>query len=128
MEDYKAKQRIRKKIYSPWVFGSLLLVTLFLIKGTWGVYFKQNESAKNLEKVKTELANAQNREEDLEASVSYLKTQEGVEEEIRDKYSVAKPGEEILLIVEPRDNGKSDEHIRKSWREKIGAWFSNLFN
>ena len=103
MEDYKAKQRIRKKIYSPWVFIILLVITVVLIKGAWGVFFKQQESAQNLDKVRAELAKAEQREAELETHVSYLKTEEGIEEEIRDKYSVARPGEELVLIVEPKD-------------------------
>ena len=128
MEDYKAKQRIRKRIYSPLVFVALLIFTVFLVKGAWGVFIIQRESAQNLDKVKTELANARSREMKLEASVDYLKTKEGIEEEIRDKYSVAKPGEDLVLIVESRDTGIINDEGKKSWWGRVGAWFGNLFD
>ena len=127
MEDYKAKQRIRKKIYSPWVFIVLLVITVVLTKGAWGVFFKQQESAQNLDKVRAELAKAEQREAELEAGVSYLKTEEGIEEEIRDKYSVARPGEELVLIVEPKDRDVSGENSNDSWWGRVGTWFGNLF-
>ena len=46
-----------------------------------------------------ELQNIQDREVFLNSEINRLSTDEGVEEEIRSKYSVAKPGEELIVIV-----------------------------
>jgi len=39
------------------------------------------------------------REGNLESQIETLKTPEGIEEEIRSKFNVVKPGEQVILIV-----------------------------
>ena len=38
---------------------------------------------------------------DLEVKINRLQSPEGIEKEAKDRFNVKKPGEEILLIVEP---------------------------
>jgi|SRR3989344_172619 len=127
MKDFKAAQRIRRKLYSKTVFVILAVITLVLLKGAWGVFQKQQESGKNLARVEKELVTASERQVELEQSVKNLETIQGIEEEIRSRYSVAKPGEEVVLIVDPPvpDDGTLSER-GSSW-SKIKKWFFGLF-
>jgi cell division protein FtsB len=127
MEDYKAKQKFRKKLYSKVSLLVLGIVTIFLIRGAWNVQKKEIESRRNLAKVEQALDAAKEREATLLESIEYLNSQEGIEEEIREKFSVAKDGEEVVLIVDRQDKQASDEQIKGSLWGRVVAWLKNLF-
>lgn len=127
MEDFKAKQRLRKKIYSRGSFIILFCITALLIRGAWGAWQKQRESGNNLDRVEQELYIARSRERELGQSIERIKTPDGVENEIRQKFSVVKPGEEIVLIVDESKNKTDSDNNSTSFIGKVGRWFANLF-
>ncbi len=100
MREFQEKRKIRKKIYSPYSLGALLLVMAFLGKATWNVYLKYDSSLEKKDRTAAEFQTMEDRHSALEASVARLKTTEGVEEEIREKYRMAKDGEHLLVIVD----------------------------
>ena len=87
---------------------------------------KQIESGENLKKIEENLTSANLKKAELEKNIENLKTEEGQEKEIREKYDVKKPGEEIILIVEPK-NVASQNATTSGVLGKIGKWFKNLF-
>ena len=102
MRDFERKRKIRRVLYSP---GVLLLVFALLVlvgKATWNLYAKERESRRNLDRVEAELLGLQLREEHLRADIARLKTPEGIEEEIREQFQVAKPGERMVVLVPDR--------------------------
>jgi len=127
MEDFRTKKKIRKRLYSRGVFILLIVVTVLLLKGTWGAWDKQAESKENLKKVEGSLLEARAREEKLGTSIEGLQTPQGLEKEIRGRFSVAKPGEEVILIVE--ENASEDEGTlaNRPWWKKVKDWFSTIF-
>jgi hypothetical protein len=127
MEDFKAKQRLRKKLYSRGSFIILLSITVLLVRGAWGAWQKQRESGNNLARVEQELSSARGREQELSQSIERIKTPDGVENEIRQKFSVVRPGEEIVLIVNETRNNTDSDSGSPSFIKKIGRWFANLF-
>lgn len=126
MEDFRSKQKIRKRLYSRTTFFTLLLITVLLLKGVWGAWDKHRESRANLKNVEVELVEARNRESELATRIEKLETQEGVEKEIRERFSVTKPGEEIVLIVEEDLSGGGHQEGEASWWKKVGKWFADL--
>lgn len=128
MEDFKAKQRLRKKLYSRGSFIILLCITTLLVRGAWGAWQKQRESGNNLSRVEEELYGARSRERELSQTIERIKTPDGVENEIRQKFSVVKPGEEIVLIVDETKNNTGSGGGSPSFVKKIGRWFADLFD
>ena len=100
MQDYNRKKGARRFIYSPLFLLILLAVLLLLGKAVWGVYNKERLSAQYLEQEQAELSRIQARETELEQSVEYLKTDKGVESEIRSKFRVVKEGESVAVIID----------------------------
>ena len=100
MREFQQRKRLKRRIYS---IPALILLLIFLglvIDGTWKVFQKERESRANLTRVQSQLATLQERNGTLSADVARLKTEQGTEEEIRSKYEVSKPGEEVLVIVD----------------------------
>lgn len=74
-----------------------------LFRAASSVYDKSQLAKDRRNAALAELANLESREKDLESVVQSLNTDRGLEEEIRKRFRVAKPGEEaIILIEEPK--------------------------
>lgn len=80
------------------------------------VYLKEKDSAQKVASAQTVLSKLEEREKILGGEIESLKTQEGLESEIRANYDVVKPGEKVLIIV---DNDKPTTTVEK--KEK-GFW------
>ena len=65
-----------------------------------------------------ELSSLEQRDKELSSRIDRLKTDRGLEEEIRKKFNVAKDGEGVVIIV-PKSSTSSDENDDDG---KFGFW------
>lgn len=100
MSEFNKKKNYRKFIYSPFTLVLLFLVLLVLFRALWGVYKKEEISAQYLEKEQEQLTSIISRQKELAQSVDYLKTDKGVEAEIRSKFRVVRDGESVAVILD----------------------------
>ncbi|OGG44302.1 hypothetical protein A2841_02235 [Candidatus Kaiserbacteria bacterium RIFCSPHIGHO2_01_FULL_48_10] len=120
--------RLWKKLFARFaVWTALVLGFVFLImiaNGTWHVYQKQREAVYEYELQAEALASLEARNESLKQKLSALETDRGIEEELRERFSVAKPGEEVIILV---DNKKTPVDAGGESRESIWENFFSLF-
>jgi cell division protein FtsB len=100
MLEFRKKKRIRKIIYSPITLIFLCIAFAIIVKGLWGVYQKEKISAMNLDREEREYQRLSSREKNLADSINYLKTDEGVENEIRTKFRAVKNDERVAVIID----------------------------
>ncbi len=100
MPNFNKKKTYKKYIYSPFTLLLLFIILLALLKALWGVYQKEHMSARYLEREQKELAKMEQRQKTLTQSVEYMKTDKGIEAEIRNKFRVAKEGESVAVIID----------------------------
>lgn len=100
MLEFQKKKQIRKIIYSPIILLILGIILVLLVRGAWGVYKKAQISSQNLEQERNELEKLATREKNLASSIDYLKTDQGIESEIRTKFRAVKEGEKVVVIVD----------------------------
>lgn len=123
MLDFQQKRKLRSFMYhriTLFVLGFLVVSSLY---STFGVWQKKKESEEFRKVAEKKLSELQNRHDNLEKDIERLETPEGVEEEIRSKFSVAKKGENVVVIVNDiAVDGSSST-------EKVSFWqkFLNLF-
>ena len=122
MQEFQQKKKIRKILYSPITLTILAIIFMVLVRGVYGVYIKEKISSNNLEQEKNELAKLEEREKSLAASFDYLKTDQGVENEIRTKFRAVKEGEKVSVIVD--ENVPTTTNTATSTH---GFWY-NLFH
>lgn len=125
MKELQRRQKIRKIMYS---WGSLILLaglTFLLVKGAFGVMIKERDSAARVETLEEESLRITNRETELKEEIARLQTEEGVMEEIRDKFSAAQEGEYMAIIVDERSTTTKRD---LSAGERIKSWWQRLFN
>ena len=84
----------------------LFLISLFLlvgvaVSGVWKVYRKERESMSLRAEAERQLEDLSTRRAQLEEDIEKLKTPRGMEEALRERYRLAKSGENLIIIVNP---------------------------
>ncbi len=121
MLEFQEKRRLVRILSSKITIAVLLVLIFFVARGTWGVYQKESDSRKKLVVAERAHAELADRQDALVAQVAALKTERGVEEEIRSRYELSKPGEEVALIVDEATTTEEEVPVRTWWQELL-AW------
>lgn len=110
--------------YAPvLILFPLFFVVILLGRATWNAYGEYVETQEQVARVQVEFDTLSSRAHDLSREVASLQTPEGVEKEIRKKFSVAKEGEQVVVIV---DNNEKVSNIQPESR--FGFWRSLVHN
>lgn len=104
MEGLRRKRFFQQILYSKPMLGVLLGVLILSANAAWGMYQKYAETADNRARAERELKRLRDREKTIQEEVKRLNTEAGVEEEIRENLGLVKSGEELIVIVEPRED------------------------
>ncbi|HLP43713.1 MAG TPA: hypothetical protein VK145_00335 [Candidatus Nanoarchaeia archaeon] len=104
MEYLKKRQKVKRRLYSKITVAGLVILFLLLIRPTWSMYQKSQETKKNLREAERELSTLEMRKAELQRDLNYVKSEPGFDQEIRDKFGVAKKDETMIVIV--RDEEK----------------------
>ena len=84
---------------------------------------KMAVTRENRKIAENKVAELQNEKIRLSADISKLNTESGIEENIREKFGLAKEGEGLIIVVEDKDKTEAED-------ESSGGFFSffkNLF-
>lgn len=104
----------------------MLLVVLFLTaRAAYNVYGKETESRDRATRARTELRNLQQRKIEVAKAIEQLNTKEGMEREIRNSFRVAKPGEHLVVLVDPpksEDVVVPDSLVSGLWKKVKGLF------
>ena len=127
MDDFKRRTKIRKILYSPITASILLAAMFFGGHATIKMVQKYIETKQDYKIAVSEFEKLRNREKNIEERINALRTERGIEGEIRNKFGFIKKGEEVVVIVEPPfivEEGESEENRGIH----IGNIFESIFN
>ena len=122
MLDFHERRRLKRTLYSKGVALLLLLLIFVLARGVWGVYSKEREAVRTAAQRAAELQELRAREVALAAELERVSTPRGVEGELREKYDLAKPGESMIVLIEPPAEKEKKTEVRGFW-----PWLKNFF-
>ena len=115
---------IRKILQSKFFLIFVIFLFFFMVKGVYGVYVKNKLARENVEITKVELANLKEKRDDLLFELNKVSTDRGVEEELRKNFSVAAPGEKVIVVVEDDTIETAPElEVEKTWWQKFWSLF-----
>jgi cell division protein FtsB len=117
------KRRLRSVAYNKVTLLVMAILALLALRSVWVVYFKYKESLALRNTVQVEVNELSKREKELSSNIQRLGTEEGVESEIRSKFSVSKNNESLVVIVD--DDNRL--HNAKATTTSIWGKFLNLF-
>lgn len=99
----------------------LFIIAILLAKGAVGVINKERESALRSRELEEKATTLVQREEELKEGIARLETEEGIQEEIKERFSVIQEGEFVAVIVDDRRATSSDDDSGKAWYKKLWA-------
>ena len=115
-------------MYSRAMYVFLIVFLLFATQATWSVFGKYQETKENKRHAQKELAELKKRESEVKDRIEHLKTREGVEREIREKFGLAKEGEGVIVVVKsPKSEQESFAPRSSLWGSVFGNFF-DIFN
>ncbi len=125
MIPFQERKKIRKIVYSK-VTLVVLAGLLFVVSvGAWRIHQKAVVAKTERDISARELSGSESRMKELQVSLARLRSNQGMEEEVRQKYTVALPGEEVVVVVD--ENAKKSENgevpVSNGWWQKIFSFF-----
>ena len=119
MRELQRKQRVRRFTYSLPSLIALFIITFFLAKGAIGIIGKSFESARRSNDLEEKAEALVMREQELKTSIARLQTEEGVKDEIKERFIVTQEGEYVAVIVDERKSDNSDERASLPWYKRF---------
>ena len=125
MRALRNNRQLKRLLYSWPVLVLLFAVAFLMVRATWSAYQKEAVSLEGLKETKSEWQRLSDREAELNVAVERLETPRGLEEEIREKFSVAKEGEKMAIVVEgnstrEKETVVEDNFLRRLWNFLLG--------
>jgi hypothetical protein len=127
MKELQRKQFVRRVMYSYPSLIILVLLTLLLAKGAWGIFMKERESARVVRELEEKVEQVEGREAELEAAIARIQTEDGLIEEIKGKFSVTRPGEHVAIVVDERLKPTTTEESGESWLSSVWQGIKGLW-
>ncbi len=109
-----------KQLREGIIIGVLLLAVLWLLSLIWGLVGKAQLAISQAHDTESQYQALEKRKATLEASLSSLETARGQDAAIRTAFGVARPGEEVIVVVPPADQASTST---PSWWQRLWSWF-----
>ncbi len=123
MLQFYQKRTLRGWLHSPLALGVLGIIILFMMSVVYQRYSIEQEMVERRLEAETHLKELEDRRAELEKKVEYLSNERGIEAEMRRNFDVARPGEQVVIIlddekkpeIEPLPKTVEDEPWYKFW-------------
>ena len=124
MKSFQKNNRLSDVMQSKTSLVILGIIILVFAYSMFSFLNKMIETSKNKKIVQDKIAELQKSKEKLNLDINKLKTEKGVEENIREKFGLAKDGENMILVVDDQTNKQTEQKA-----EAVSFWsfFKNLF-
>ncbi len=100
--------------------GVLLLAAFWLASLIWGLVGKAQIAISEAHNAERQYQALEKRKQMLQANLEALSTERGKDAAIRTAFGVARPGEEVIVVVPPAEATSTPE---LSWWQKVLNWF-----
>ena len=121
MFDFHEKRKLKSYLYFKPTIVALFLLAGLLSTSVYARLTVERDMAKKQASVALELETLNAQASALESQVGYLKSDRGVEEEIRTRYQVAKRGEQVVVILGDPQKPTTTLEVGTSTPKK--SWF-----
>ena len=98
---------------------ALLAVTVVLMRAAWGMYIKMVAASRAQEEAQAQLALTEAQRSGVDATLGEVNSPRGVEQQIRERYGVVRPGEGEIDIVRTVPASTTPKAPPESWWQHI---------
>lgn len=129
MFDFYEKRKLRKIFFSFPIIGGIFLLGIALSFSVYDRYIVSKEMQQKLDDRYAELERLEERALLLESKVEYLSDERGLEEELRNRFDVAKEGEQVVVLVDSKRNQRAtvSESLEDGSREDEKGFWDFIF-
>ncbi len=124
MKNFQKKREIKDYLQSKVFLVFLTIILLLFIWNIIGVIGKLRETSKNRKIAEDKITELTKEKERLNTDIQKLSTEKGVEENIRDKFGLAKQGEGVIIIVDDKNSPANNTENKSTG---FLSFFKNLF-
>lgn len=124
MLDFQQKRKVRSWMYNRLTIALLFVTFVFVAHSTWVVYRKKVESEEMMSVSLKNVETLRSRSADLQKKIDRLATAQGVEEEVRSKFSVAKEDENMVIIIQDEVSTSTKVQKRTFWSRFVALFGS----
>ncbi len=125
MLDFRERSKMRRIVYAKPTILVLALLTIITARSAFGMYQKSKEATSKRDKATTELQVLKTRQAELDQDIARLGSERGQEEEIRDRFMVAKEGENVIIVADP-EGTKTTHTVTVNEDEDDGSFFNKM--
>lgn len=128
MKDFQQLHKNKPKKRSKLLLLLMLVIVISLARGSMSTYFKERESRIEVQRVLAEKQELEGRYSVISEQSDALKSDIGVETEIRNKFDVVKKGEGVIVVVEKEAPVIEEEKkgvLRRFWDSVRGVFGSD---
>ena len=126
MSEFKKKDDKYRFWHSPIALVVLFFILALFSYNMFGLVEKERETSKKKELILSQIDADKKREAALSNDIEKLRTQEGIEETIRDKYQVVKPDEKMVVITD-ENTSKNSQNDESNIDHSFWGWIKRTF-
>jgi cell division protein FtsB len=122
MLPFQERKKFRQILYSKATLGIFLVLIVLLAQGVWRISQKAAIARAERDEAVRALQDLQSRTSELQASLARFNGGTGIEEQVRQKFTVAKPGEEVVVVVDdgPKKSENGTDQNKSVWQSVVG--------
>lgn len=122
------RQSFAQKLIYSWPTAILLLLLIFLLgRPTLNSYLRFRAVSKAYQETKEEREELAQKKEELEKRLSYISSPYGLEKELRRRFSLKKPDEEVAIIIDrPVSRPESDKETGEGFWQRITKFLTGF--
>ncbi|OGI60025.1 hypothetical protein A2641_02510 [Candidatus Nomurabacteria bacterium RIFCSPHIGHO2_01_FULL_37_25] len=125
MRSFQKKRGFRNIIYSRPILLFLVILILFFAWNMLGFMNKMSVTRENRKIAENKVAQLEKEKEKLASDINKLKSQNGIEENIRDKFGLAKEGEGLIVILDDKNTAETSKENSGGFFSFLKNWFEN---
>ena len=123
MLQFYQQQSWRGLLRSPLALIILGILCLFMARIVYERYSIASEMATREAESKAELQTLEERRSKLKEKVEYLSNDRGIEAEMRRNFDVARDGEQVVIILDKKEEESKIEPLDVQVKEKAEPWY-----
>ncbi|MFA6324747.1 MAG: septum formation initiator family protein [Candidatus Paceibacterota bacterium] len=123
MRNFQEKNKFKKVVQSKIfliIFGILII---FFTYNVFNLIIKMQDTIKNRKIVENKIKDLEKQKMELLINIDKLKTDKGIEENIREKFGLGKEGEGMIVVVDEKKENEEKEENSNSFFSRIINWF-----
>ncbi len=126
MHRFRTHKRQHRFLSSPLTLAVLLVLAALLGRAAWGAFAAYRDAARARSIIEARTTELEAHAVRLEESAALLGSARAAEEDAREKLRLARPGEEVIIVVkeEPRIQEGDAPLEHKPWWQRLTEWLT----